>query len=184
MKRTLILSLLTGAPLIVLGLQAQAQDRITYADHVAQIITDNCVVCHRGGGIGPMQFTTYEQIRPWVPLIQMKVADREMPPYAQGQHIGVQYLQEDWRLSQDEIDSIVAWVDQVAPMGQWGDRDHPVAGIRDTDDWNFIDQFGEPDQVYGSAPMDMPANGNDLWHSPSNDIRSLYQSTSRRTYDG
>jgi hypothetical protein len=170
MKRIRILSLLAGALLIALGLQVQAQENITYADHVAQIITDNCVVCHREGGIGPMQFTTYEQVRPWAPLIQMKVADRTMPPYAYDQHIGIQNLQADWRLSQEEIDTLVTWVDQGAPMGEWGERDHPVADIRDTDDWNFVDQFGEPDLVYGSDPMDIPANGNDLWHSPSNDI--------------
>ena len=39
-------------------------EQVTYADHVAQIITDNCVVCHREGGIGPMQLTNYEQVRP------------------------------------------------------------------------------------------------------------------------
>ena len=70
------------AVLAVLGLgsQAQAQSglsidagQVTYADHVAEIINENCVVCHREGGIGPMQFTTYEQIRPWAPLIQYKV---------------------------------------------------------------------------------------------------------------
>jgi len=52
----------------ILGMSglAQAQSglsinsgEITYADHVAQIITDNCVVCHREGGIGPMQLTNY-----------------------------------------------------------------------------------------------------------------------------
>ncbi|MDO8272531.1 MAG: hypothetical protein Q7U82_11545 [Gammaproteobacteria bacterium] len=53
--------------LAALGLTAQAQaqsgalsidaGQVTYADHVAQIITDNCVVCHREGGVGPMQLT-------------------------------------------------------------------------------------------------------------------------------
>ncbi len=78
--------------LAALGLTAQAQaqstslsidaEKITYADHVAQIITDNCVVCHREGGVGPMQLTNYEQVRPWAPLIQYRVENREMPPYA------------------------------------------------------------------------------------------------------
>ena len=54
----------------------------TYVDDVAEIINNNCVVCHRDGGIGPMQFETYDQVRPWSPLIQLKVANREMPPYA------------------------------------------------------------------------------------------------------
>ena len=55
-------------------------DEPTYVDDVAQIINDNCVVCHREGGIGPMTFESYEAVRPWSPLIQYKVLSREMPP--------------------------------------------------------------------------------------------------------
>jgi len=76
----------------------------TYTDNVADIINNNCVVCHREGGIGPMSFETYEQVRPWAPLISMKVASREMPPYAYDHGIGIQSLQGDWRLKQKDID--------------------------------------------------------------------------------
>ena len=33
-----------------------------YVTEVADIINENCVVCHRQGGIGPMSFETYEQV--------------------------------------------------------------------------------------------------------------------------
>ena len=61
--------------LLTLGFSsAQAQDdQITYNTHVASIMNENCVTCHREGGIGPMQFETYDQIRPWAPLIQLRV---------------------------------------------------------------------------------------------------------------
>ena len=62
------------------GLALAQSNEITYNTHVAQIINENCVVCHREGGIGPMQFENYDQVRPWAPLIQLKVANREMPP--------------------------------------------------------------------------------------------------------
>ena len=49
-----------------------AQDeQITYNSHVGKIVNENCVVCHREGGIGPMQLRNYEQVRPWAPLIQL-----------------------------------------------------------------------------------------------------------------
>jgi hypothetical protein len=111
-----------------------------------------------------MQFTSYEQVRPWAPLIQMKVASREMPPYAYDHGIGIQDLQGDWRLAQEDIDTIVTWVDQGAALGDWGDRSHPVADVRDPDEWNFAADFGQPDIVLGSVPIDIPANGNDMWH--------------------
>ena len=77
-----------------------------YVTDVANIINDNCVVCHRQGGIGPMSFESYEQVRPWAPLIQLKVLTREMPPYAYDHGIGIQDLQGDWRLSNKDIDTI------------------------------------------------------------------------------
>jgi mono/diheme cytochrome c family protein len=75
-------ALLGGAVALAVSMSSQAQDEVTYNEHVAQIINENCVVCHREGGIGPMQFENYDQVRPWAPLIQLKVAAREMPPYA------------------------------------------------------------------------------------------------------
>jgi len=134
----------------------------TYTDDVAQIINENCVTCHREGGIGPMSFETYEQVRPWAPLIQMRVANREMPPYAYDHGIGIQDLQGDWRLSQDEIDTVVAWVNAGA---QYGDADTVVQfNLPDTDAWNFEPDFGPPDAIIPSVAIDIPANGNDLWH--------------------
>ena len=143
--------------------QAQAgEQQITYNGEAGRIINENCVVCHREGGIGPMQFESYDQIRPWAPLIQLKVANREMPPYAYDHGIGIQNLQGDWRLEQEEIDTLVAWVNQGAPLG---DPDSPLAApqLNDPDAWNFVSELGEPDLVIPSVAIDIPANGNDLW---------------------
>ena len=48
--------------LALTGLALAQNDEITYNTHVAQIINENCVVCHREGGIGPMQFENYDQV--------------------------------------------------------------------------------------------------------------------------
>ena len=135
----------------------------TYTDDVGKIINNNCLICHRPGGIGPMSFAGYEQVRPWAPLIKMKVASREMPPYAYDHGIGIQDLQGDWRLSQKEIDTIVAWVDSGS---QYGDTDIVVQppNLADPDQWNFAGDFGPPNLIIPSVPIDIPASGNDLWH--------------------
>ena len=113
-------AILGVATTVALGFQAPAlgQDHseLTYTGGIGRIINDNCVVCHREGGVGPMQFETYEQVRPWAPLISMRVANREMPPYAYDQHIGIQDLRGDWRLAQEEIDAIVSWASNGAPL--------------------------------------------------------------------
>ncbi|MEX0619394.1 MAG: hypothetical protein WDZ76_02110 [Pseudohongiellaceae bacterium] len=167
---------LTGiAALAALGLQipvlaqSAGQEEITYNSHVAPIINENCVVCHREGGIGPMQFTNFDQVRPWAPVIQHKVETREMPPYAYDHGIGIQELQGDWRLAQEDIDTIVAWVGQGAPEGD-PDVVPQMADIPGLDEWNFSKDFGAPDLVIASDPIDIPASGNDMWHRPFNDV--------------
>ena len=156
--QTLFLAVL-GLPILAM---AQQDNAITYNGDVARIMNENCVVCHRDGGIAPMQFENYDQIRPWAPLIQLKVATREMPPYAYDHGIGIQQLEGDWRLSRDEIDTIVAWVDQGAPQGD-PDVIPPPVDLPDPDAWNFEAELGAPDLVIPSVPMDIPASGNDLW---------------------
>ena len=122
------------------GLQVQAQSSDThegvYNGEVGRIINENCVVCHREGGIGPMQFETYEQVRPWAPLISLRVASREMPPYAYDQHIGIQDLEGDWRLEQAGDRCIVAWAEAGAPLGE-ADAVLPAPDLPDPSEWTF-----------------------------------------------
>ena len=154
------------ATIALLGFQtqavAQAGHQVTYNGEVGRIINENCVVCHREGGIGPMQLGSYDQVRPWAPLIQLRVANKEMPPYAYDHGIGIQELQGDWRLQQEDIDTIVAWVNQGAPLGD-PDQAVPAPVLNDPNEWNFVDQFGQPDVIIPSVAMDIPADGNALW---------------------
>lgn len=145
--------------LLLLPITVVAQ---TYTDDVAEIINNNCVVCHRPGGVGPMSFETYDQVRPWAPLIQMRVANREMPPYAYDQHIGIQDLEGDWRLSDEQIATIVDWVNTGSP---YGDTDivPQVPEMPNPNDWRFAELYGQPDLIVASSSYDIPATGNDLW---------------------
>lgn len=157
-----LLGLIIATALLVTASKVYSNEP-TYVDDVASIINNNCVVCHREGGIGPMTFESYEEVRPWSPLIQLKVANREMPPYAYDEGIGIQELHGDWRLSQADIDTIVEWVNTGS---EYGDTDVVVQSpsLSDPDQWNFYANFGEPTLVIPSTPIDIPATGNDLWH--------------------
>ena len=167
----------TIALVAVFAFQAEAQAQATlvsswddhapptYASHVASIINENCVVCHLEDGIAPMSLTTYEEVKPWVRRISQRVANQEMPPYAYDTDMGVQDLKSDWRLSEDAINTIVSWVDEGARMGDPADMP-PPPGLLDVDDWTFAELFGPPDLIIPSVPIDVPADGNDLWHRP------------------
>ena len=51
--------LLSMVTFFAVGFVAGVVNAQTYTAEVADIINNNCVVCHREGGIGPMSFETY-----------------------------------------------------------------------------------------------------------------------------
>jgi hypothetical protein len=157
---------------------ASQDDDLTYAADVASIIQDNCQVCHRAGGIGPMALTTYNDVRRYASRIRYNVANRVMPPYYYDADIGIQALQHDWRLSQEDINTVVAWVDQGAPQGNPDDMP-PPPDLLAADDWTLARDFGPPDLTAPSTPIDVPASGLDLWHRPVVKMQGLPEGEER-----
>jgi mono/diheme cytochrome c family protein len=139
-------------------------DDVTYTRDVAPIIQQNCQVCHRPGGIGPMDLVSYDDARRYARRIREQVANRIMPPYYYDDDVGIQALQHDWRLSNEDIATVLAWVDQGAVEGDPADL--PVVDLPDTEDWSLESALGPPTLVVPSTPIDVPADGNDLWHRP------------------
>ena len=86
------------------------------------------------------------------------VENRLMQPYYYDNDVGIQELKHDWRLSQEDINTIVAWVDQGALLGNPDDMP-PPANLRATDDWSLAAEFGPPDILAPSTPIDVPAAG-------------------------
>ena len=82
---------------------------MTFNKDVAPIFFKSCVECHRAGEIAPMSFMSYKEARPWAKSIKEKVVNREMPPWHADPHFGE--FSNDRRLSQKDVDTIVAWVD-------------------------------------------------------------------------
>ena len=164
MKKIIVIGLFSAMALVPALAGAADQDP-TYSREVSRIIQDNCQICHQPGQIGPMSFTTYEEVLPWAPLIRMRVLDREMPPYHYDRDIGVQELQNDWRMSDEDINTLVAWVDAGSPLGNPEllptPKQYPVIG-----EWRLADELGPPDHVIKSAKWDVPASGQDLWWNP------------------
>src|SRR5437667_5970307 len=101
---------------------AGAGDRqMTFTRDVAPILQRSCQNCHRPGMMAPMSLLTYQDARPWSRSIKTKVANREMPPWFIDKHVGIQRYKNDPSLSDEEIQTIVRWVDQGAPQGDPAD---------------------------------------------------------------
>jgi mono/diheme cytochrome c family protein len=92
-----------------------AKKDVTFNKDVAPIVFKNCAECHRPNDIAPMSLITYKEARPWARSIKEKVVTREMPPWSADPHVGE--FSNDKRLSQKDVDTIVAWVDGGAKEG-------------------------------------------------------------------
>ncbi len=123
----------------------------TFWAEVLPILRENCQECHRseglsaGGMLAPMALETYEQARPWAPLIARAVEDRKMPPWSaheqhRGTFIGERYLDEEDRRT------LTAWAEQGAPEGarpEGAVLDGAAGGSAPASGW----WLGEPDLV-------------------------------------
>src|SRR5436190_18279467 len=112
---------------------------LTYCKDIAPILYKNCVACHRPGEIAPMSLISYKEVRPWAKSIREKVTTREMPPWHLDSHYGK--WENDRRLSQKEVDAVVAWIDGGAVEGNAKDLPGPP---KFASGW----QIGEPDMVF------------------------------------
>lgn len=149
MKRALSISLaLIAAAVVVLSTgnpnswaNSGIKKEVTFNKHIAPILYKNCAECHRPNDIAPMALMTYKEARPWARSIKERVLTRDMPPWSPDPKYG-EFIN-DHRLAQNDIDTIVAWVDQGAKEGEAKDL-QPVPEFTSTSGW----RLGKPDAVF------------------------------------
>ena len=146
-----------------------AADTVTFAKDIAPILQAKCQECHHAGSMAPMSLVTYEETRPWAKAIRERVITRQMPPWHIDPSVGVQKFKNDMSLTQAQIDTIVRWVDNGAPMGNTNDMPAPRQWPN-ADEWKAAKELGQPDIVVKSAPWTMPAHHQDVWWRPETDI--------------
>jgi mono/diheme cytochrome c family protein len=128
-----------------------ADGTVTFTRDVAPILYKSCVECHRPTMFAPMSLVTYDEARPYARSIKQRVVARAMPPWGADAPHGV--FRNDPRLSEKEIETIVAWVDGGAAKGD--DKDLPKAP-QFVDGWTI----GQPDAVFTmTEDFAIPATG-------------------------
>jgi hypothetical protein len=122
----------------------------TFYKDVLPILQEHCQECHRAGEIGPMQFFTFREVRPWAKSIREVVRTKKMPPWFANPNHGK--FVNDRSLSAAEIETLAAWADTGAAEGVAADAPKPK---RFTDGWNLP---VPPDVVLGmKTPFQIPA---------------------------
>jgi hypothetical protein len=129
---------------------AATSSPVTFTKDVLPILQKNCQSCHRPGQVAPMSLLTYKDARPWAKAIKAAVSMRKMPPWFADPKYG--HFTNDRSLQQNEIDTLVNWVDGGAIEGD--PKDAPVPPEWPSGGWSI-----RPEVVMELPPHEVPAKG-------------------------
>lgn len=125
--------------------------KVTYTKHIASILNNRCVECHRAGQIGPFSLTSYEETVGWADMIDEVVQQSRMPPWHADPKYG--HFRNEARLSDAEKKLISDWAHDGAPRGDTSDMP-PTPTF--SEGW----RIPKPDVVLTvSRPFKVPATG-------------------------
>jgi uncharacterized protein (TIGR03437 family) len=144
-------------PLLLLSVGAASSQTITFSEHIAPIIYNNCATCHRPGTIGPFSLLSYQDVLSKALTIASVTQTRYMPPWKP--EAGWSAYRNERRLSPEQIDLIQRWIADGAPQGDPAKAPRPPVF---TDGW----QLGTPDLILEMpSSFAVPAEGNDVYRN-------------------
>jgi len=93
-------------------------DDPSYVADVAPILIENCVMCHRPGGIGPWAMTNHQIVQAFSPAIREAVMTKRMPPGQLDPTIGE--FTNSMTLTLEEQQKLIQWIDNGS-QGDYND---------------------------------------------------------------
>jgi hypothetical protein len=109
------LLLVAASALLLLSATAPALEPPTFNDEVVRILQHRCQTCHRPGELAPFSLITYRDAYEKKDDIRDAVQGRAMPPWKPVPGVGA--FLEPRRLSDQELTTLVRWVEAGAPEG-------------------------------------------------------------------
>lgn len=137
--------------------QPRPAGTLTYSEHVAPILAEHCLGCHRADGAGPFDLSSYTAARDRASLIAHVTRTRFMPPWLalanDPPFVGARGLDDD------EIGVLSQWAAEGAAEGDPAQAPPPP---RFAPGW----QLGEPDLVAElHETYRLPAGGPDVFRT-------------------
>ena len=129
--------------------------KVTFNRDIAPIVYHYCAACHRPGEAGPFPLLTYQDVKKHGHQIVAVTQTRFMPPWLpEPQEVK---FADERRLSDEQIATIRAWVDQGMLEGKPADL---PAKPKFVEGW----QLGQPDLILkAEKPYMLPATGIDQY---------------------
>ena len=145
----------TAAPGCLLGFESRRevarQRRVTYHNRVSRILQQNCVSCHRPGGVGPIALDDYENARFYRFMMMHVIDEGLMPPWRASPKFGK--WTNEMQLSMQELEDLFTWAQSGAPEGDPADAPRPMTF---EPGW----RIGKPDAVFElQEAFTVPAEG-------------------------
>lgn len=139
-------------------------ESITYARHISRLIQNNCLECHRTGGVAPFALEDHAAVARRASMLKAVIDLGTMPPWfasdagAASDDEGAGGHNALWRndrsLLDREVAELEAWIANGKPEGDTAEL--PLPRRFDTEGW----AGGEPDAIYAiPEPFDVPAEG-------------------------
>src|SRR5438034_1837551 len=139
--------------LIALGAVASAQT--TYTRDVARIMQAKCQQCHRPNDVAPFALMTYDDAVTYAADIKKSLNDKTMPPWKPVP--GFNEFSDSFAITDDERNTMLAWIDQGTPLGDAADMPDPVPVSGSA--W----QLGDPDLVLTMPEYTPPPRATDTY---------------------
>jgi Tfp pilus assembly protein PilF/mono/diheme cytochrome c family protein len=129
--------------------------KVTFNRDIAPIVYHYCAACHRPGEAGPFPLLTYQDVKSHGRQIMAVTHTRFMPPWPP--ETGTLKYADERRLSDQQIATIKAWVDQGMLEGKASDLPPKPKFV---EGW----QLGQPDLILkAEKPYTLPASGGDQY---------------------
>ncbi len=119
--------------------RAAPTGEVTYTKHIASILHQRCVRCHRSGEVAPFPLSAYDEVVGWAETIREVIADGRMPPWHASPEHGE--FSNDIRLPEHDKDLIDNWIKNGCPQGNAADLPTLAPFVQG---W----QIPKPDVVY------------------------------------
>ena len=132
-------------------------ETITYARDIARIMQNNCVECHRAGGVGPFALDSFEAVSRRANMIRAVTQEGTMPPWFAAP-LGGAHAPSPWSndrgLSDAEKSRIAAWIEAGKPEGDRAEL--PLSRTFADSEWTI----GTPNAIYRlPEPIKIKAEG-------------------------
>jgi hypothetical protein len=102
--------------LVFISINIFAKAQTNFSEHVAPIIYNKCSSCHHAGGIAPLAFTSFEEVKKYSAMIGMAAIESKfMPPWMPD--TAYSHFIDERTLSDKEVTLLKEWIVGGMPQG-------------------------------------------------------------------